>query len=455
MTTIPDDGRVPMTTKFGYALGLYGIAIAQTGFTVLLLYCYTDIFRLSPAQAGSIIAIGSVADIIVNLAIPSLTAVTRTRWGRYRPYVIFGSIFFGTAFGGMFIKPALPQAHIFLYALAIHLSYRIAYGLILTPHSSLISRLTSDPDERSAIGSIKTIGSNLGVLSSAYLGLGLIAWLGAGNDTLGFTYFGLIFGLITFVTVAVSGLMTRERDINDVVMTEETAAILPAIGLILRNTQLLFSLGATAFYFAGYIVLNSSILYYFKYVRATPELSQWAVLAISLGGILMPIAWTPVIRRTSKMAVWAIGCLLIVLASLFLWSAAAAPFALLLVAYFVAGMGKSAIQINYFAITADAVDYGHWRSGRRAEAYSFGMLSIMNKVGYAVGGAIMGAALSWTGFHANVAQTPETVERLRIMVGILPAILMGMSGLLVLGFRVNARRHREIVADLRARVGNS
>jgi Na+/melibiose symporter-like transporter len=67
----------------------------------------------------------------------------------------------------------------------------------------------------------------------------------------------------------------------------------------------------------------------------------------------------------------------------------------------------------------------------------------------------MGAALTWTGFQANVTQTPETVERLRIMVGVLPALLMGCSGLLVLGFRVNARRHREIVAELRGRAAES
>lgn len=443
---------MPLATKFGYSLGLYGIAIAQTGFTVLLIYCYTDVFRLSPGQAGLIIFVGSIIDIGVNLAIPSLTAITRTRFGRYRPYIIFGSVFFGAAFGGMFIKPALPQGHIFLYALVLHLAYRFTYGLILTPHSSLISRMTNDANERAAIGSVKTIGSNLGVLSSAYLGLDLIASLGHGNDKLGFTYFGLLFGFLVFVTVCISGLMSKERDIHDAVMNQETAAILPALALILRNRQLLFSLGATAFYFAGYIVLNSSILYYFKYVRATPALSQWAVLAISLGGIVMPVAWTPVVRRTSKMAVWAIGCGLIVLASLFLWAAAGAPLAALLVAYFVAGMGKSAIQINYFAITADAVDYGHWLLSRRAEAYSFGMLSIMNKVGYAVGGAIMGAALTWTGFHANVAQSAQTVERMRLMIGVLPALLMAASGLLILGFRVNAGRHREIVAELAARI---
>ncbi|MES1975648.1 MAG: glycoside-pentoside-hexuronide (GPH):cation symporter [Pseudomonadota bacterium] len=443
--------RVKMTTKLGYALGLYGIAIAQTGFTVLLIYCYTDVFGLSAAQAGFIIFIGSFIDIGVNLLIPSLTAVTRTRWGRYRPYVIFGAIFFGAAFGGMFIKPALPQASIFAYALVVHLLYRFTYGFILTPHSSLISRMTNDADERASIGSIKTIGSNLGVLSSAYIGLGLVSWLGAGNDVRGFTAFGIIFGVLVFASVCVSGILSRERESNDRLMEQETGGILPALGLILRNAQLLFALGASTFYFAGYIVLNSSILYFFKYVRGDAASAQTAVLAISLGGIVMPLLWTPVVRRTSKMVVWASGCTLIVLACLFMWSAAHTALALILAAYVVAGAGKAAIQMNYFAITADAVDYGHWKLGRRAEAYSFGLLSITTKIGYALGGAVMGGALTWSGYVAKEQQTAETISRLQVMAGILPASLMAISALLVLGFRVNAARHRIIVQELQAR----
>ncbi|MDX3898969.1 MAG: glycoside-pentoside-hexuronide (GPH):cation symporter [Sphingobium sp.] len=443
--------RVSLGIKIGYALGLYGIAIAQTGFTVLLVYCYTDVFGLTPGQAGTIIFVGSFIDIAVNLLIPSLTAATKTRLGRYRPYVIFGSIFFGAAFGAMFIRPDLPPAQLFVYALCIHLAYRFTYGFILTPHSSLISRMTSDADERASIGSVKTIGSNLGVLCSAYVGLGLVAWLGNGNDRVGFTYFGLVFGFLVFLSVCLSGIASKERDVNDAVMDQETGSILPALSLIGRNTQLLFALAATAFYFAAYLVLNSAILYYFKYVREASDAAKMALLAVSLGGIVMPLFWTPIVRRTSKAAVWAIGCALICVASLSLWLFSEATLALILVAYVVAGMGKSAIQMNYFAITADAVDYGHWRHGRRAEAYSFGLLSIMTKVGYGMGGAIVGLALTWSGFVANSVQTPETIERLRIMAGLLPALLVTISGLLVLGFRVNARKHREIVSDLQAR----
>lgn len=450
----PEESRVSLGAKAGYALGLYGIAAAQTGFTVLLIYCYTDIFGLSPSQAGFIIFIGSIVNVAVNLVIPWLTAKTTSQLGRYRPYIIFGSIFFGASFGGMFIKPAFPSDMMFAYAMAMYLLYCVTFGIILTPYSSLISRMSNDADERASIGSIKTIGSNLGALSAAYAGLGLVSWLGNGNDTLGFTYFGIIFGLIVFITVLVSGIVTRERDTDAAIMIDETGAIIPALILIMRNTQLLFAFGATIFYFAGYLVFNSSIMYYFKYVREMTDMAKIAVLAVAIGGTFMPLAWTPIVRRTSKATVWLIGCLLVSFAGLFLWSAAGAAIALLLVAYSIAGMGKSAIQMNYFAITADAVDYGHWRQGRRAEAYSFGLLAIMNKIGYAMGGAIMGIALTWSGFHANEIQTPETIDRLRIMAGVLPAALMMISGLLVLGFRVNARRHREIVEELQARAAS-
>ena len=452
MRSVPGDQKVPFLIKNAYGLGLYGIAIAQTGFTVLLLYCYTDVFGLTPGQAGTIIFFGSIIDIAVNLVIPWATAKTKSTLGRYRPYVIYGSLLFSLAFSAMFIKPVLPSGMIFVYAFAIHLIYRFSYGMILTPYSSLISRMSEDADERASIGSVKTSWSNLGVLTSAYLGLGLISWLGKGNQQLGFTWFAAIFGFVVFASVLISGIAVKERKVNNAIMVDEVSGLFPALALIWRNGQLVVALVATIFYFIGYICLNSSVIYFFKYVRLEPDLAKNAVLAAALGGILMPAAWTPIVRASSKAAVWTAGGLMIAVAGVLLSALTGLPLLGVLALYFLAGMGKSAIQINYFATIADAVDYGHWRQGRRAEAYSFGLLSIMNKVGYSLGGALMGIALTWSGFEANHAQTPETVARLRMIAGYLPASMMTISALVILGFRINAKRHRGIVDDLRARM---
>lgn len=453
--SVAEDQKVPFIIKNAYGLGLYGIAIAQTGFTVLLLYCYTDVFGLTPGQAGAILFFGSIIDIAVNLVIPWATARTKSKLGRYRPYVIYGSLLFSIAFSAMFIKPSLPSGMIFLYTFIVHLIYRFSYGMLLTPYSSLISRMSEDANERASIGSVKTSWSNLGVLTSAYLGLGLVSWLGEGDERVGFTYFAVIFGFVVFASILISGIAVKEREVNNATMAAEVGGLLPAMSLIRRNGQLVIALVAIIFYFIGYMVLNSSMIYFFKYVRLEPDFAKNAVLAAAVGGILMPAAWTPIVRATSKAAVWTVGGVMIAIAGILISSLSGLPLLAILSFYFLAGMGKSAIQINYFATIADAVDYGHWLHGRRAEAYSFGLLSIMSKIGYSLGGAMMGLALSWSGFEANQAQTPETVARLRMIAGYLPASMMIVSAVLILGFRINTQRHRAIVDDLRARLLSS
>ncbi|WP_326522894.1 MFS transporter [Sphingomonas sp.] len=443
--------RVPLVTKHGYGLGLYGLAIAQTAFTVLMIYCYTDVFGLSATQAGWIIFIGSAVDIAVNLVVPWLTSRTTSRFGRYRPYVIYGSGFFALAFAAMFIRPSLASEGLLIYAFVTHLTYRFVYGFILTPYSSLISRMSEDADERASIGSVKAAWSNLGVLTSAYLGLEVIAWLGRGNAATGFTYFAVIGGVIVFVALLVSGLLSREQEGQTEQMAAETGHFGEAMGLILRNPQLLYCFAATVLFFVGYLCLNSSIIYYFKYVRADAEHAKYAVLFAALGGIIAPVGWSIIVRRTSKAATWTAGSAMIVLGCVLISSLTMPALWVVLALYFLIGVGKSSIQMNYYALTADAVDFGHWQKGRRAEAYAFGLLSIMNKVGYSLGGLAMGYALAWAGLRPNVEQTATTVDRLQMMAGYLPAAVIAISGLLMLGFRINTAFHGVIVAELRAR----
>ena len=125
-----------------------------------------------------------------------------------------------------------------------------------------------------------------------------------------------------------------------------------------------------------------------------------------------------------------------------------APLALILALYVALGAGKASVLMNYYSMTADAVDYGQWRLGRRVEAYSFGFLSLSSKLGLALGGGLMGFALSWAGFEANVAQTPETLARLRIAIFLVPAVAVAASGVAIAFFGVTNALHRRIVADL-------
>lgn len=444
--------KVPLSIKIGYSFGIYGIGLVHTSFSVLLIFCYTDVFGIAPQDAGLIVFCGSAIDIICNLSVPWLTTQVRSRRGRYRPFLLYGGVFLGAAFAMMFAKPNLPVEQIFLYALVTHLLYRAAYAIVLTPHAALIGRISDDADERAAIGSVKAVGSNLGTLTAAYLGMGAVEWIGGSDPVRGFLWFGVIFGTLAGGAVVASGIFTREqasvgRDGTD------TGNVLRALKAMFINDQLLLVLAATLIFFAGYTVLNGSIIYFFKYVRGDASEAKLAVLAIAVGGIIMPLFWNMMIERTGKMVIWLIGGAMVLAPLLLLLVTPDLPLAFVLLSYVIAGAGKSGVIMNYFAITADAVDYGHWRHGHRTEAYSFGMLAISNKVGTALGGATLGYLLAWSGFEPNVAQTPETVGDLRQIALLAPAILIAASCGVIAFFKVSAARHRSILLALREGAG--
>jgi GPH family glycoside/pentoside/hexuronide:cation symporter len=440
--------------KAGYAAGIFGISASTTTTGLLLLFCYTDVFGIAPAAAGFVIFLGTSADIVGSLLVPWLTSRCRSRLGRYRPFLIWGGIPLGVFLAALFIKPDLPHAWLYPYVIVIHLLYRASYALVLMPHASLISRLSDDADERASIGSVKAIGSNLAMLVVAAFGMSFVERL-KGNDAIhGFSIFGILFGLLVAAAVITSGVSTRER-VKIISPLEDTSAILRALSLMARNRQLVIAFLSTIVFFVGYVFVNGGIVYYFKYVIGNQAGAKYAALGISLGGILFPPLWAMLVHKTSKAMVWAAGCLSLAGAFVLLYFAGPQPLPILFLLYVIAGAGKCAVIMNYFAIIADAIDYGHWRQGARVEAYSFGFLALMTKIGESSGAALLGVLLGWTGFGANQTPSPETVERLRAVTCLgAVAVLIVSAGIMLL-FRVNANVHREALDGIHRQRGFS
>lgn len=442
--------RVPLGIKFGYATGNLGISVLQISAGFLLLYFYTDVVGIEPAHAGSIIFIGTIVDALCNLLVAWLSMRGRSRFGKYRPFLLYGSVPLGIAFATMFFEPALPAGLVYGYALATYMLYRMCYAFILMPHGSLIGRLSSDANERSSIGAYKSIANHAGLLAGGYLGISTVEWLGGADQRWGFALFGVLFGALGAAFLLTCGLTTRER-VSDASLQDDTRSFLAAVPLMARNSQYLVVLWSTIFFFMGYIMLTSGILYYFKYVLDAESHAKHAVVALSFGGLASAPIWNWLIKRSSKAAVWATGSAIMVLFLALLYAMPGLSMTAILFAYFMIGIGKGPILINYYAIVSDAVDYGHWKLGERAEAYSWGLFALSNKVGTAIGGGMMGVLLAWSGFQANVAQTPEAVARIWLVTCVSPAAAFIASGLGILFFRVTASRHRDMLADLSTR----
>jgi GPH family glycoside/pentoside/hexuronide:cation symporter len=450
VTVRTDQARVPVGVKLGYSAGLFGISMVQTSVSVLLLYFYTDFLHIPPALAGGIISAGTFVDAASNIGTAWIATHHRSRLGKYRPFLIYIALPLTLSFAAMFLRPPLSMSALYGYVILTHAIYRICYAFTLMPHASLIGRLSSDANERAGIGSWKAIANNLGLMSAAYFGISTIERLGGADPLRGFAIFGIVFGAIAGISVFISGWTTRER-VEDGPGDVDTAAVGAALRLCVRNDQLLVVLASTLLFFIAYVLMNSGVVYFFKYIVGNAGTAKYAVLAIGVGGIVFPPLWSQLIYRTSKAFAWALGCGLICAAFLVMYGFGFVATVALLCVYLTAGAGKSAVILNYYAIVADAIDYGHWRQGAKAEAYGFGLLSLTNKVGSALGSGLLGVLLQWSGLVVGATQSANVVARLWMVTCLAPAAIMALSGATVLLFRITATRHAEIRAALSAR----
>lgn len=444
--------RVPLSRKIGYSLGIYGITVAYICVGTLLVYCYTEVFKMPPGLAAAVFTFGAVVDFLFSLMIPWWAVRHTSRLGRYRPFLIYGSVPLGVSFALLFMQPALAAPLLVIYTFAIQAFFRMAYSVAVMSHASLISRLSSDADERASIGSIKGVASGLGTLTSAYLGLSTVHWFGGGDEVRGFAYFGVIFGAIAAVALLVSGLSVRE-EVEDLSGEGDTRTLGQAVRLLLRNDQAVIALSATMLFFVGLVSEIGSIVYMFKYVLNFAEGTQNAIVMLALGAVVSPPIWRLLISSTSKSVTWTGGCLLIFVSLMTLYFANPGITAIYAL-YFLCGFGQGAVIMNYFAIIADAVDYGHWKSGQRTEAYGFGMLALFTKAGDTLGAAVLSALLGWAGLNLAPEPSADVISRLHLVVTVAPAFLVLASGLVMFFLNIPASRHRQMIADIReARFG--
>lgn len=444
--------RVPLKDKISYGIGMYGISLVQISVGALLLYYYTDVYGITAQLAGLIIFCGTLLDAFGELAVAAISSRTNGRFGKYRPFLIFGAVPLGLTFILMFIKPDLPPSQLLIVAFASHLLFRAAYAVVSMPHASLIGRLSTDANERASIGGVKAMWSSFGTLTASWLGLSVVQYLGDGDDARGFFIFSVMFGIASATALLICGLFTRERVDKDV-DRHDTIDFFKAAALTAKNAPFVVFLAGTLTFFIGYMLWYSSVVYYFKYYLSTATDARTAFLCIALGGVIGPFLWMPFIRAASKAQAWTAGCILIAAMQIALYLAGVQPLWVIAAIYFLMGIGKCAVIMNYFAMVADAVDYGHWKSGVRVEAYSFGMLSLLTKSGMAIGGGLLGLLLGYIGFEA-ADSLPEAVQaNLRLVACASPAVVIVISGLIMTQFRVSASQLKDMRADIAKRAG--
>ncbi len=425
--------RLSIATKLFYGMGDFGFSLTDTTLGVLFLIFLLDVVGLEPAKAALAIFIGKSWDYINDPIVGYIADRTRTRWGRRRPYLLFGFLPFGLAFAMMWYRPPLVNqwALMAYYALAYFL-YDGLVTLVSMPYMALTPELTQDYDERTSLTSYRMAFSLLGGLVAFVVPLLIIGKLEPENSNRVWLM-GLIFGIASALPLLFTFFGTREK---------EEYAEQPPPGLrdqfnaVRGNRPFWFASGIFLFTWTAVEIIQTMLLLFLKYRMQLEDKSDIVAGTIFVTAILVLPFWVWASEKTDKRKSYIYGMLFFIAVMtllVFLNPSLGCRFALVLASF--AGVGVSAVHVLTWAMIPDAVEVDELGSGARHEGMFYALVTLLRKMASSIAIPLAALALGWSGYVTNsTAPQPESaVWAIRIMIGPI-ASLFRLGGILFARF---------------------
>ena len=433
-----------------FAAGDFACNLYWQSMSLYLLFYYTDAVGLSAATAGLIYMVASIWDGLIDPLIGAAADRTRTRWGGYRPYILFGAPPLALSFGLLYYRPPLAGTALVACVLAAHLLFRSLYATVNVPYAALTARITRDARERGTLSGMRMVFATCASVVVALATQPIAkAVTGRADGAAGFFVAACLFAAVATVILPLVFVTTHEAPSGPASTALERRHDRAAYWRsVLGNRAFWTLIIGGGFMIACATVLTKSVLYYFKYYLHD-EAGARAALALSgaCGLVIVPV-WMFVGRRIGKRAVWLVSCAI--------FAAGLAAFALLdlraawqmdvfLVYMQTAILG---LAFAYWGILPDTVEYGESRTGVRAEAFIFGLALLFQKVALGLGAGLFGLALAKIGYHPNQEQSPQTLHALKTVMVTLPFLGVAVCAAAMVFNPLKRGVHETIVAEL-------
>ncbi len=433
----------------------YGAGDASISLTVTVVGAYyaiflTDVVGLPAGLAAIALFAGRSWDYVNDPLIGYLSDRTRSRWGRRRPFLLFGALPLGVAFALMWWRPPFAQqGWLVAYYAGAYLLFDAAATVVYMPYVALTPELTQNYDERTALTSYRMAFSILGSLVAFVLPATIVGTFEPGNLDRVRTM-GLVFGLAAVMPVLVTFWGTRER--TDFARQErpKPAGLLRAM---MRNRPFVFSMVMFLLTWMAIDLLQATLLYFIKFVLNRELQADLIMAAIFVTALVALPIWQWVSRTADKRIAYVIGIAfwaVVQVALVFL--GAATPPAVVLGVCMLAGIGVAAAHVLPWAIIPDAIEWDEWRTGKRHEGVFYSMVTLVQKIASSLIVPLALLALQAVGYIPSSATQPErVVTALRVLVGPVPMVLLAAGILFALFYPLDRDQHGRIVAALEAR----
>jgi glycoside/pentoside/hexuronide:cation symporter, GPH family len=399
--------------KIGFTVGDFGLNLYWQSVSFFLIYFYTDAVGIPATTAGIIFMGATVFEACVDPLAGAFMDRFQTAWGRYRPWVLFGSIPLGAAFALLYWRPSANGKVLIGLLIGAQLFFRLSYTIVAVPFSALTARLTDCAGERTTLAGLRMLFAMAAGAAVAY-STQPIAMMVAGGDA-GRGAFGAALAVSAVATVAF-GIVFCSTSESVSRQAKSPVRLVEYFNGVRANRAFISLVVGLIFASVSATTVSRVAIYYFKYVVGQEGAARYA-LAVSSGAAFLAVPlWMFIGRRMGKRDMWlgAIGISLIILIAF----TTLHPSGQIGATAFFASMQvcNIGISVAYWSMLPDTVEYGVWQTGVRQESYLFGLFSFFQKIGLGISAGLFGWGLDWIGYIPGDHQSPRTLAGIGYMI---------------------------------------
>lgn len=445
--------KVPVTVKrqiwqqrIGYGASDFACNLIWQMISLYLLYFYTDVMNLNGTSIAFMFVVCRFIDAGTDLLIGYCIDKTHTRWGKSRPYFLFGAAPFAIFAVLAFSVPDISPTGKLIYAYITYIGLSFMYTVVNIPMASILPSLTANTEERTALSTSRKFFAFLGSTVVSATALNLVDRFGNGSEALGFRIVMIVFGIIGCLIFFFTFATVRER----VTTTATKATLGESLKSLGKNKPwLIFALNII-FMWGGFFIQTGAIVFYYTAVIGSRTLSVTIATIMSIVPMFANFLVPALAKRLGKRNLY-VSAATVQLAGLILIWIAGMNQPLILIGAVITALGYGIKESIYFSMQADPVDYGEWKTGVNTAGSLSAINGFLGKVAQAAAGGISGLLLAWGSYEGGAAvQTANALTAIKTMYLYIPMVMIVCSIVTMLFYNLD-KIYPEIKAELEKR----
>ena len=445
--------KLSWRSKLSFGMGGFGKDLVYAIVSTYFMKYLTDVRLVDPMFVAVLFVVARIWDAFNDPFMGMIVDNTRSRWGKFRPWILIGTLLNAVVLVLLYLDVDLPATQYAVYVGIMYLLWGMTYTIMDIPYWSMVPALTDNENERSQVSAIPRFFASMAWLVVGTGGLYFVKYLGNGDDVFGYSRFALAIAVVFIVTIVLTVTQTKERVVATSGTGEKTS-VKGMIRVLAKNDQVLVVLGIALFFNMAYQLSNSFALYYFEYVCGVKEALYATYTGVAGIAQMGALAVFPTLAKyVNKRIVFILSTIISPIgfvALLLVGYIAPTNIILVGVCSAIVNIGIGFMLVLVTVILSEAVDYGEFKLGTRNESIVFSTQTFVVKFAGAFSGFMSAAGLKIIGFVPNEVQSAGTVMGMRVIMIVLPAIL-SLLCLVVYkrGYRLNDKFYHHILAVLR------